>query len=150
MSSVILNYFGMQQENNYHRPILYYINDNLNHKIFKKIISRTNFDIFIKTTYSFYDSNNYLIFKLHISNILDDYTNIFVDIEFCYSSNVLYYWTQFNNSTLNLKWIYDENKKKIAINSINNFIQSNLSKNNYFNNTNYQKKFICLKNIKKY
>lgn len=130
--SYILNSFGVQQEIKYHRPIYTYIKNNLNSNIIKKISYETTTNIFIKTTYCFYDFNNYIIFKLHISSILDDDKHIFVDIEFTYSSKTLNYWFQFKNPILNIKWNSEKSKKEFNLQLIKNFIQSNLVKNNYF------------------
>jgi hypothetical protein len=133
MTSILLNSFAKEEESIYHRPIFNYISSNIDCSIFNKIKFHTRINIFIISTYSFYDSNNYLIFKLHIGNLLGDNNKIFVEIEFTYSSNLIYYWTQLNNPILNLEWnSINHEKDKINIDLINNFIQTNLSKNKYF------------------
>lgn len=128
----ILNSFGKEHEIKHHRPIFTYISNNLNSNIIKKISYKTITDIFIKTTYSFYDNENYVIFKLHISNIYHDDNHIFVDIEFTYSSKSFNYWVQYNNPILRIEWNSEESKKEFNLQLIKDFIQLNLVKNNYF------------------
>ena len=76
MISLLLNTFANEQEIKYHRPIYNEIVEKINPKIYNKIILSNNIIIspFIKSTYYFYDSSNYLIFKLNISSIynIDD------------------------------------------------------------------------------
>ena len=64
MVNTLLNIFTREQEIKYHRPIFYEIIKNLKSNIFNKITYSYSFNLFVKTTYKFYDSNNYLIFKL--------------------------------------------------------------------------------------
>jgi hypothetical protein len=135
MVNTLLNIFAREQEIKYHRPIYNEIIKNLKSNIFTKITYSNSVNLFVKTTYNFYDSDNYLIFKLHISSIFDNDKRFFIDVEFSYSSNNFYYWTQLNNPILKLDLInpYNHDKIKYLILLIKIFIQTNLQKNNYIN-----------------
>jgi len=129
----ILNNISKKQENKFHKSIFKEIYNNLNPNNYTKITSSNYIStyMYIKTTYYFYNLNNYLIFKLYITSLYDCDDIILIDIEFTYSYNTLYYWTQFNNSILklNMKKI-NHNQIKSHIILINEFIQINLLKNN--------------------
>ena len=135
MVNTLLNIFAREQEIKYHRPIYNELIKNLKSNIFTKITYSNSVNLFVKTTYNFYDLNNYLIFKLHISSIFDNDKRFFIDVEFSYSSNNFYYWTQLHNPILKLDLIntYNHDKIKHLILLIKNFIQTNLQKNNYLN-----------------
>ena len=134
MTKTLLTNFAEEEESIIHRPIFNYISYNIGYDSFNKIKFYTSPNIFVTTTYKFYDSNNYMIFKLHIVNIFGDYKNILVDVEFTYSSNTLLYWSQLNNPILKLNWKYLNPEANIFdVDLIKNFIQTNLLKNNYFN-----------------
>lgn len=129
-----MEYFGIEQEYKYHTPICEKICKKLKPNNYTKITSSNKISIFIRTTYCFYGLNNYVIFKIHITSLYEHDDIILIDVEFTYSSNTLYYWTQINNPTLKLHLKKtDQNKINSHIISINEFIQLNLSKNNLKN-----------------
>lgn len=134
MVYTLLNSFAVEQELKYHRPIYNEILKNLNPHIYKEVRYSYSIDFFVKSTYRFYDTNNYLIFKLHIYSIYNDNKRFFIDIEFTYSYNSLYYWTQINNPCLKIDWTtFNSQKIKSNLLLINKFINNNLKKNYYFN-----------------
>lgn len=143
-----LNILAENHENKYHQPILKQITDYL--KINHKIIHYSKCDLIMSTEYKFYNENNYLIFKLKMQSTYNIPTIIIIDLEFTYSKNVLYYWTQLFNPKLSITWnnyennevtiIWKHNKNIENIENIENnennllkiknFIEENMFKNN--------------------